>query len=67
MKIEELSLVKSAKAAGWRRCVRVSACVAMAAQLAWTPLMAAGAVDPANAGSNAPTSGGATKAPDAVL
>src|ERR1700722_15879100 len=69
MKIEELSLVKSAKAAGWRRCVRVSACVAMAAQLAWSPLMAAGAADSTDAASHpaSNSAGAAGKAPDAIL
>ena len=64
MNIVELSLVKSARAIGWRRCVRAGACVAMAAQLAWSPLMAAGTA----ATPDAKASGAAAAAkPDAIL
>ncbi|HEY2823547.1 MAG TPA: metallopeptidase TldD-related protein [Candidatus Acidoferrum sp.] len=49
MKIDELSFVKSAKAMGWRRCVRAGASIALAAQLAWSPLMAAGTTGSADA------------------
>ena len=64
MNIAELSLVKSARAAGWRRCVRASACVAIAAQLAWSPLVAAGTVAPADAKT---ATAAAKSGPDAIL
>ena len=65
MNIAELSLVKNAKAAGWRRCVRAASCVAVAAQLAWSPVIAAGTVAVPDA-AKSPAS--ATKpAPDEIL
>src|SRR5580704_2124289 len=64
MNIAELSLVKSARAAGWRRCTRAGACVVIAAQLAWTPLMAGGTVGPASMTS---PSRAAAKPTDAIL
>ena len=77
MNIAELSLVKSAKKAGWRRCARAGASVAIAAQLAWSPLMAAGTPGSADAGatsvsvstatSGAGTAAAAGKTPDAIL
>ncbi len=65
MNIAELSLVKSARAAGWRRCVRAGASVAMAAQLAWSPLLAAGTLGTGDA--EASSAGAAAKASDAIL
>src|SRR5438105_2740692 len=68
MNIAELWLVKSERVAGWRRCVRASACVAMAAQLAWSPLIAAGTVAWADASAKGVTSSDApTKTSDAIL
>jgi TldD protein len=66
MNIAELSLVKSARA-GWRRCVRAGASFAMAAQLVWSPLMAAGNVAPADAAKASASAPGTKSAPDAIL
>ena len=74
MNIAELSLApyawrgkpastKNRKTADWKRCVRASACVAIAAQLASSPLMAAGTVGTADAKAGA----AATKPTDAIL